>query len=232
MPAVAAVGAFLGTSAGAATVAGGLGLAGSALSARSQSKAAKSAANAETAAANAGIAENQRQFDLVQKLLQPYVQGGTNAFGAQQNLLGLNGNASQQSAIDAIQNSPLFQSQLQQGNNAILQQAAATGGLRGGNVQAAIGQFAPNLLNQAVQNQFANLGSLSSYGLGAATGTGNAAQSMASQNSALFGNIGQAQANSALLRGANNASFISGLANLGGNAILGYNGKGPLAGLF
>lgn len=217
---------------GAPLAAAGLGVAGSLFGAHSQNKAAKNAANAQTAGANAGIAENGRQFDLVQSLLNPFVQGGTNAFGAQQNLIGLNGAGNQQSAIDAIQNSPFFQAQLNQGNNALLQQASATGGLRGGNIQSALGQFAPNLLNQMVQNQFSNLGNLSSYGANAAAGVGTAAQNTAQANSALYGNIGDAQANSALMRGANQAGLASSLGGLGSNLMLGYNNKGPLAGLF
>ncbi|WP_449405980.1 hypothetical protein [Massilia phosphatilytica] len=39
---------------------------------------------------------------------------------------------------------PRFQALQQQGNDAILANASATGGLRGGNVQGALGQFSRN----------------------------------------------------------------------------------------
>lgn len=254
MPVAAAVGTFLGTSAGAATVAGGLGLAGSVLGARSQTKAAKNAANAQVQSndaaiaaqersSQAAIAEQQRQFDYTKGLLNPYVQSGYGALGQQQDMLGLHGGGAQQSIIDSLQNSPFFKAQLQQGNNALLQNAAATGGLRGGNIQSALGQFAPNLLNQVFQNHYANLGGLTNLGQNAAAGTGQAAMGMANtigqigtnagnNTASLLSASGDARANAALSQGATSAGLFSGIGNLASNGILGYYGKGPMAGLF
>jgi len=161
----------------------------------------------------------------VQSLLKPYVEGGTAAFKQQQNLLGVGGAAAQQQAIGALQNSPFFQAQLNQGTNALLQNASATGGLRGGNTQAALAQFAPQLLQQTYQNQLSNLGGLSSMGLGAATGTGNAAQNTAAQNSELFGNMGQAQAGAYLARGQNTQDMIGSLAGAAGRLDFANLGK-------
>ncbi len=197
----------------------GLGVAGWVYSARQGNKAAGRAADAQTAAAQMGVEENRRQFDLVQSLLKPYVEGGTAAFKQQQNLLGVGGAAAQQQAIGALQNSPFFQAQLNQGTNALLQNASATGGLRGGNVQGALSQFAPQLLQQTYQNQLANLGGLASAGLGAATGTGAAAQNAAAQNSQLFGNMGQAQAGAYLARAQNNQNMVGSLFGMAGNIL-------------
>ncbi len=202
-----------------AAAAVGLGVAGSVYSARQGNKAAGRAADAQTAAAQMGVEENRRQFDLVQSLLKPYVEGGTAAFKQQQNLLGVGGAAAQQQAIGALQNSPFFQAQLNQGTNALLQNASATGGLRGGNVQGALSQFAPQLLQQTYQNQLANLGGLASAGLGAATGTGAAAQNAAAQNSQLFGNMGQAQAGAYLARAQNNQNMVGSLFGMAGNIL-------------
>lgn len=141
----------------AAAVAGST-LVGGYLSSKSQTSAANSAAAAQTQASEAGIAEQRRQFDQIQQLLSPYVNAGTGALGAQQNLLGLNGNDAQASAISALQASPAYTSQLQAGQDSILANTSATGGLRGGNVQGALGQFAPALLAQTIQNQYSNLG--------------------------------------------------------------------------
>lgn len=209
----------------AVAVAVGLGVAGSVYSAHQGNKAAGRAADAQTAAAQMGVEENRRQFDLVQSLLKPYVEGGTAAFKQQQNLLGVGGAAAQQQAIGALQNSPFFQAQLNQGTNALLQNASATGGLRGGNTQAALAQFAPQLLQQTYQNQLSNLGGLSSMGLGAATGTGNAAQNTAAQNSELFGDMGQAQAGAALARGQNTQDLIGSLAGAAGRLDFANLGK-------
>ena len=209
----------------AVAVAVGLGVAGSVISGQQANRGASKAADAQVQAAQLGVEENRRQFDLVQTLLKPYVEGGTAAFKQQQNLLGVGGAAAQQQAIGALQNSPFFQAQLNQGTNAILQNASATGGLRGGNTQAALAQFAPQLLQQTYQNQLSNLGGLSSMGLGAATGTGNAAQNTAAQNSELFGNMGQAQAGAYLARAQNNQDMIGSLAGAAGRLDFANLGK-------
>lgn len=197
----------------------GLGVAGSVIGGQQANRGASKAADAQVQAAQLGVEENRRQFDLVQTLLKPYVEGGTAAFKQQQNLLGLGGAASQQQAIGALQSSPFFQAQLNQGTNAILQNASATGGLRGGNVQGALSQFAPQLLQQTYQNQLANLGGLAGAGLGAATGTGNAAQNAAAQNAQLFGNMGQAQAGAYLARAQNNQNMVGSLFGIAGNIL-------------
>ena len=44
-----------------------------------QTSAAQTAAGAQTQASEASIAETRRQFDIVQKLLEPYVGAGTSA---------------------------------------------------------------------------------------------------------------------------------------------------------
>jgi len=197
----------------------GLGVAGSVIGGQQANRGASKAADAQVQAAQLGVEENRRQFDLVQTLLKPYVEGGTAAFKQQQNLLGVGGAAAQQQAIGALQNSPFFQAQLNQGTNALLQNASATGGLRGGNTQAALAQFAPQLLQQTYQNQLSNLGGLSSMGLGAAAGTGNAAQNTADQNSQLFGNMGQAQAGAYLARAQNNQNMVGSLFGMAGNIL-------------
>lgn len=197
----------------------GLGVAGSVIGGQQANRGASKAADAQVQAAQLGVEENRRQFDLVQTLLKPYVDGGAAAFKQQQNLLGLGGATSQQQAIGALQSSPFFQAQLNQGTNAILQNASATGGLRGGNVQGALSQFAPQLLQQTYQNQLANLGGLAGAGLGAATGTGNAAQIAAAQNAQLFGDMGQAQAGAYLARAQNNQNMVGSLFGMAGNIL-------------
>ncbi len=206
-------------------VAAAIGVGSSIMSNRAANKAAGRAADAQTAAAQMGVEENRRQFDFIQELMKPYVDSGKTALNQQMGMLGLNGAAAQQQAIGALQNSPFFQAQLNQGTNALLQNASATGGLRGGNTQAALAQFAPQLLQQTYQNQLANLGGLASAGLGAAAGTGNAAQNTAAQNSKLFGNMGQAQAGAALARGQNTQDLIGSLAGAAGGLDFANLGK-------
>ncbi|WP_151817436.1 hypothetical protein [Acinetobacter ursingii] len=184
---------------------------GGVASSQAQKSSAKKAAAAQQESSQAGIDEQRRQFDAIQELMKPYVNAGTQGLTGQQDLLGLNGSAKQQSAIDAINNSSAMQTYLQQGENAILQNASATGGLRGGNTQSALSQFRPQLLNQLVNQQYQNLGGLTSLGQNAAAGVGNAGMQSANNISNLLGSIGQAQAGSALAQGQANANMWNGI---------------------
>lgn len=166
-----------------------------------QAKAAGKASNIQVEAAREGIAENRRQFDALQALQQPFVGAGTSAIGQQLALLGLSGGSAYQQAVDAIRNSSGFQAQLQQGENSILQNASATGGLRGGNTQAALAQYSPQMLGQAIQQRFANLGGLSSLGQNAAAGVGNAGMATGNSIAGLLQQQGAAQAGGVLARG-------------------------------
>ena len=202
-----------------------VGVAGSVYSAHQGNKAAGRAADAQTAAAQMGVEENRRQFDFIQELMKPYVDSGKTALNQQMGMLGLNGAAAQQQAIGALQNSPFFQAQLNQGTNALLQNASATGGLRGGNTQAALAQFAPQLLQQTFQNQLANVGQLATQGQNAAAGVGAQAANTGNQNAALFGDIGQARAGAALARGQNTQDMIGSLAGAAGRLDFANLGK-------
>ena len=197
----------------------GAGIVGGLISANSQKKAAKSAANAQTAASDASIAEQRRQFDLSQQLVQPYVNAGVGALGQQQNLMGLNGTSAQQAAINNLQNSPFLQSMYKQAENALLQNASATGGLRGGNIQGALADNRMNMLNTAYTNQLQNLGNLVTLGQNSATNTGTNAMAMANNISNLNTNIGQAQAGYALARGQATQNMLGGL--MGGLGMVG-----------
>lgn len=214
----------------AAAVVGGAVVGGLASSSATKS-AANKAAGAQTAASDAAIAQQNKQFEAIQKLLQPYVTAGTGALTGQQNLLGLNGNSAQQSAINSIQNSPQFSTLAQQGENAILANASATGGLRGGNVQGALAQFRPQLLNSLIDQQYQRLGGLTSIGQNAAAGVGNAGINTGNSISSLLQQSGAAQAGSALAAGQANANLYSGIGNsLGLYAGLGGFGSAGAAG--
>lgn len=189
-----------------------------------QGEAAKDAASTQAAASEAGIAEQRRQFDVVQKLLEPYVTGGTKAFEQQQALVGVQGPEAQRAAIAALEQGPAFQALLQQGENALLQQASATGGLRGGNVQAALAQFRPQLLSQLIEQQYSQLGGLTKYGQASAAGTGAAAQESGANIASLLAQQGAAQAGAQLAAGKAFASIPAAIS--GGLGIFsGLGGK-------
>jgi hypothetical protein len=194
------------------------------VSANQQSKAAKSAAQTQAQASEAGIEEQRRQFDVVQKLLEPYVTGGAKAFEQQQALIGVQGPQAQRAAIQALEQGPAFQSMVEQGENALLQRASATGGLRGGNVQAALAQFRPQILNQLIEQQYGQLGGLVRFGQASAAGTGAAAQESGAAVSNLLAQQGAATAGGQLAAGRAFAAIPSAIS--GGLGIFsGLGGK-------
>lgn len=195
----------------AAVAIGGAALVTGYMGAQAQSEAADTAAQAQGQASAAQIAESRRQFDTIQKILAPYSQAGQKSLQAQQALLGLSGQEAQQAAISGIENSPAMAAMLQQGENAMLQNASATGGLRGGNLQQAMATFRPQLLNQLMQQQYGNLGGLTSIGQNAAAGTGNAASNMGGQINSALQQQGAAQAGSALAQGQAAANMWGGI---------------------
>lgn len=192
-------------------------------SAALQSAAAQRAGAQQAGAAQAGIDEQRRQFEAMRAGLAPFQQAGTQALGGfapfqqaglqafqqQQALAGLQGQPAQQQAISALEQSPLYQSLAKQGEEALLQRASATGGLRGGNIQAALAQFRPAMLQQLIDQQYVRLGGLSGTGLGvtaqlsgmgqsSAAMQGQGGMGMASNIGSLLAQQGQAQSGGTL----------------------------------
>lgn len=100
----------------------------------------------------------------------------------------------QQRAIDDLANGAQFTSLVRQGEDAILANAAATGGLRGGDTQAALAQFRPQMLQALIDKQLANLGGIAANGQNAAGNVGAAAQNAGAQINASLGDRGAALA--------------------------------------
>ena len=108
--------------------------------------------------------------------------------------------------------SPMFQALARQGEEAMLQQASATGGLRGGNIQAALAQFRPQMLAQAIEEQYGRLGGLTSLGQltsqnlaqmgqASAAGTATAGLRTGADIAGLMGQQGAARAGAELAQG-------------------------------
>src|SRR5690606_2203704 len=94
-----------------------------------QAKAAKQAAQLQYDAAMQGVRETARQFDVTRQDFAPYQQAGVRALDRFGDLLGLNGREDQQREIDLLRASPLYKSLYGSGEEAILANASATGGL-------------------------------------------------------------------------------------------------------
>jgi len=208
-----------------ALVVGGSQLVGSSM----QASAAGEAAGIQAGAAEQGIAEQRRQFDAMRELLKPYTEAGVPALEAQQAFLGLRGPEEERAAIERISSGERFQELTRQGEEALLQRASATGGLRGGNIQAALGQFRPQVLNQLIEEQYGRLGGMTTLGQRSAAGVGaagmesgtNIANLLSQQGAARAGGeLGEAKAYGQLFNLP--AQFIGMQMGAGGKAGMGF----------
>lgn len=217
-----------------ATIAGGLlggpvgAMAGASLgSAFSTDKAAKEAARAQENAANQSTALQREQFEYIQKIMAPYQQAGTEALPALSAFI-KNPNADFSFDYQAATQSPEYQALQGQAEQTIARNAAATGGLRSGNANAAFASISPQVLQQLRQNamqqyelnqgnrvnQYNMLMGQAGLGTGAANQVGNAAQTFGQNagNNAL--RIGDARANRALGRNQATQGLLSDIGGL------------------
>lgn len=138
---------------------------------------------------------------------------------------GASGQEAQQRAIAGLEGSPIFQALARQGEEAILQNASATGGLRGGNVQGALAQFRPAMLNQFINQQYERLGGITQLGQNSAAGVGTAGMNSASGVAALLQQGGAARAGGALAQGNAWGGLLGNLGAIGGMAAGGGFGS-------
>lgn len=137
------MGFFSGISKGIKGVVGGL--TGSS-AAKATEKGAETAAAAQT--------EELNYLKEINKLPQEYrEQALTQLAGG----VGIGGGPGQEEMIERAKASPLYEAIMggqQAGEEAIMRQAGATGGLRSGNVQSALADFSSNLQNQALLQSY------------------------------------------------------------------------------
>ena len=150
----------------------------------------------------------RKQARALQRYLGPYAQAGQDALAQQMALMGMGSPEEQAAMIAQLEGGPEYQALVEQGENAMLANASATGGLRGGNLQGALAQFRPQMLSQLINQQMSRLGGLAGMGYNAASTLGTG--------------VGQANAAGALARG--------GMWNSVPNALMGglglYSGLG------
>lgn len=161
-------------------------------------------------AATEGIARQEQALDQLRSDLAPfreaglgalegfeqYRSAGDDALAQQRAYLGLDGPEAQQAFIEAVSASPELAELTRQGEEAMLQNASATGGLRGGNIQGALAQYRPQILMSLLDQKYSRLGGLAGAGLQT---TSNLAQ------------LGQASAAQQGTAGLNTAGAVSGL---------------------
>lgn len=190
-----------------------------------------SAVGASNEGINNAIASNRKSLEEIQKMFAPYMQAGTGALTGQQDILGVNGAKAEKQALDNIFSSPIFKGLMEQGENSILQNASATGGLRGGNVQKALGQFSPNLLNTLLQQKLQGLQGLTNLGYNATGGATNAIQNFGGINADLLVGQGRVNAGGAVSKANNQNALLGAFGNLLGNGG-GLGNFGNLLGSF
>lgn len=135
----------------------------------------------------------------------------------------MNGADAQSAGLVNIQNSPELAAIIRNGEEAVLQNASATGGLRGGNIQTGLANFRGDAFANQLQTQIARLAGLAGLGQGATDSVSSFGANKANNVSNLFGQMGQVRAGGLLTRGGinnqlwNNAgSFLDSVANGGG----------------
>jgi hypothetical protein len=199
----------------ASAAAAGISAATSILGGITGGKGAKKAADIQAASYQKGIDEEHRQFDATRADFAPYRDAGLPALASIQDLLGQNGDDVQLKAIAGLKASPGFTSLFNTGSDTILQNGAATGGLRGGNIQHSLADFGSNLLATVIQGQLGNLGGLVNTGVGAANSIGQFGQQTADNVAGLLGKQGGALGTAAA---APYAAFSGIMNQLGGNS--------------
>lgn len=164
-------------------------------------------------------------------------EADANAFAETQRTEAVSAGDAQAAAIQGLEQGSQFGALVKQGEYGLLANQAATGGLRGGDTQAALGQFRPQMLQALIDRQLANYGGVAASGQNAAGMTGTAAQNTGAQVNQALGDRGAAQAGGALASGqawANaGAGVLNGLGGMSGFGGGGVNGNGAWAnGLF
>lgn len=144
--------------------AAGIGLVGNVIAGKGQKAQAEAAADA----AQANLGFQQQQFQQGLELAQPYIQAG------QQGLQGLQAFTTpegQQQYLNQYTQSPLYQAQIEAGSENVLRNASATGALRTGQADFALGGLPIAIQQQALAQQEGRLQGLAGMG---ASATGQA----------------------------------------------------------
>lgn len=215
-------------------------VAGAAISSNSAKKAANKQAQATTDAAKTSTDANMQMFNQLQENQQPYMQLGESSIGKLQSLLG-SGSLNNKFSFSAkdLQNTPGYQFQLQQGNRAVNNQAAASGLNLSGAQLKGISEYTTGLADSTYNQQYNNalntfqtnyglandqynrLSGLVGLGQNAAAGVGNAGMQTSATNAGIINQSAQAGANASAAGTIASGNAYAGAANsLGQSALL------------
>lgn len=152
-----------------------------------------------------GMEQEQRTQDRAD--FAPFREFGTSAIQPAGDLLGFNGAPAQQTGIDAIRASPWYQALFRNGQEAVLQNASATGGIRGGNTERGLADFSSDTLATSIDRYLQQAMGAIGVGSGATTSGSAAGQNTANQIAQILGNQGQVRAGGLLTRGGINSQM-------------------------
>lgn len=200
---------------GAAIVGAGASVYAGSKASKAQKKAAEKAAAASQAATDAQIAESRRQYDQTRADYTPYREVGYRALDTLAGLYGVGGKQIDPTA--ALEATPGYQFQREQGLLAIDRQNAARGALNSGGADKARIRYASGLAASNYDSYANRLAALAGVGQSATGATAAAGQAASNAITSAYGTNGANQANAATAAG--NASASS-YANMG-NAING-----------
>lgn len=174
---------------------------GSFFGGKSAKKASKNAEAAQLAYLEKALGEQQRQFDITRQdyapltaLLGPSVKGLSD-------LIGVNGNEAWEAALGRVQDSPTLARIIQNGEDSILANASATGGLRGGDIQRGLADFRGDAFIDELSAEMSRYAGLVGLGSGATDSISAFGANKANNVSNLFGQQGQVRAGGILTRG-------------------------------
>lgn len=139
---------------------------------------------------DAGLGAVQGAQTDIRSVLAPYMTQGGAGVNKLAELLGLGGDTA--GAMAGLKENPVYKALFQNGQETVLQNASATGGLRGGNTQDSLGHLGADTLAQVYQMMVSNLGNLSE--LGAKTGLGYGALTNDNARSQAQLQVGRGQA--------------------------------------
>lgn len=202
-----------------------LGAVGGLIGGNSANKATKKAQAAQIDFQNRALGEQQRQFDLTRSDFAPYLAAGTGGLKSLTDLIGINGADAQSAGLINIQNSPELAALIRNGEEAVLQNASATGGLRGGNIQTGLANFRADTFANQLQTQIARLAGLAGLGQGATDSVSAFGASNANNIANIYGQMGDATAAGILSRGGINSQLWNNAGTGIGGILDGIFGK-------
>jgi hypothetical protein len=207
---------------------------GAVIASNGAKSAAQTAANAATSAAQV----QQNMFNKTQANIAPQIEMGQDATTALDHLNGFIGGKPDYSAFD---NSPGYQFTLQEGEQAINKQAAASGNLYSTGTLAAQNNYAQDAASTQYNNYVGQLLQMAGLGNGAAGTGATAGIAAGSQIGNSLTNAGNAQASGILGQSnafsnalgsiSNNSNLMNALNGSGGSTAVTFNGGQGTAGL-